>query len=637
MGHQARHETAHDEDEEDETHRDQGESQDLRADRHRPRRSVDQILLQLAGLDQTIVFDRVLVLELLQRHAAGEHDDVEREFVRSEVIVEEVDREQESGGEHRFLAVRDHGDVEHPAGQERRGDVGEPEHESAQADDGDAPERRPVVELLPVGPAVEPRPRAEAEEPLEHGEGIPQILEPRDHRIRAEEVEGPPLLADAHDHVDQVREEHEHEHAGADAVDVGGGLRAAENLDDVGRPEAVGIERCHAGQHQRHQADRECQMRDPPDRRPAAEVFLRLGGKLVGQDVRAHHLLLALAVLAIEPQRRMRPEERKGAAEQPQHEFRRDPGERIAGEIVRIGVRLERHIAGGRLRMALLTGLETIVRVNRRGRIIDPLDGVAAVAVEALGGVGEAERVDLAVIGLGVALEALVMAIAAVLGDGQLGRILGRVRDVVGRVAVGADCRARVLVFQHFLAVHRGPVQLALLGVALAAGVRDVQAPFGADRAARRIDVVGVVAAVAARVGARLVVPVRLRVNRLHEAVDLLDHHAQPLEFLGLVLDLRLVPQVLMTLHAADLDLDLLVRDLGDVGVAVDAHPLAVHALFELILGHVQIAHLAVGARHGEAFGAVTAQAGGVVRTRSCRLRLRFPATGRTRDANDGG
>src|SRR5512135_1468344 len=114
---------------------------------------------------------------------------------------------------------------------------------------------------------------------------------------------------------------------------------------------------------------------------------------------------------------------------------------------------------------------------------------MAAEAIEPLGAIGVAELVHLSVIGFGIGLQALLVAIAAVLRDRKLGRVLGRVLDVVGGVAIGADRRDRNLVLQHQLAVHRGRIQLALLDMALAAYVRNGQAPLFALGAAGRVDV----------------------------------------------------------------------------------------------------------------------------------------------------
>ena len=117
-----------------------------------------------------------------------------------------------------------------------------------------------------------------------------------------------------------------------------------------------------------------------------------------------------------------------------------------------------------------------------------------------------------------------------------------------------------------------------------AAGVGQVEPPPIPVRAALRIDVVGFVAVVAGGVGVRLVVLVGLRVDRLHVAADHVDHAGQLLDVVGLsLLVLRLIQLLLVAVDAADLHLDLFVRNLGDVGVAFDALPLAVHAAEEAV------------------------------------------------------
>ena len=123
----------------------------------------------------------------------------------------------------------------------------------------------------------------------------------------------------------------------------------------------------------------------------------------------------------------------------------------------------------------------------------------------------------------------------------------------MGCVAVRADGCGGVAAAHDQPAVDGVGVLRALRAVALAADVWNVEAPVRARSAARRVDVVGVVAVVAGCVGARLVLPVGTRVDRLHVAVDLVHHHAQAGELLGLAILLRGRPQVLVARHAAHL------------------------------------------------------------------------------------
>ena len=52
--------------------------------------------------------------------------------------------------------------------------------------------------------------------------------------------------------------------------------------------------------------------------------------------------------------------------------------QRILLEVVVVGVRLEGHEARRRVEMALLAGLQAIVRMHAGGRIVDALDRVAS-------------------------------------------------------------------------------------------------------------------------------------------------------------------------------------------------------------------------------------------------------------------
>ena len=106
-------------------------------------------------------------------------------------------------------------------------------------------------------------------------------------------------------------------------------------------------------------------------------------------------------------------------------------------------------------------------------------------AVVALGGVGIAQGIDLPVVGRLVGFVVVLVATAALAGDGQLERIARGVADRVGTMAIGADRRLGILLVQDFLAMDRTRVGFQLVRVAiLAAGLGDSQAIFGILRRA---------------------------------------------------------------------------------------------------------------------------------------------------------
>ena len=140
----------------------------------------------------------------------------------------------------------------------------------------------------------------------------------------------------------------------------------------------------------------------------------------------------------------------------------------------------------------------------------------------------------------------------------------------------------------------------------------------------------GVVAVVAGGVGARLVFPVWPGVDGMHVLVDLLHHHPESRVLLGLTLFLRGLPEVFVALHATDpVGHARLVRNLGDVLVALDAEPLPVHALAELVRRDMQLPHFSIGSRHFKAFVSMAAQAGQIARVLFDLLRFCFCGCGK--------
>ena len=293
-------------------------------------------------------------------------------------------------------------------------------------------------------------------------------------------------------------------------------MRATQRTHDGRRPAHIGIEQWHARQCQHHQAQREGQVGDAPDRREALHMLaLELRGHRVRLDVRLASALFALLVFAIEPECGVQPEEAKGADQQLHHDLPGYPDLRVFVEIMRVAVRL---IAGKRcwhIRQTLLdvvaglAGLHPVVRMDQRFRIVDLADFVAAMAVVALGSVGIAQRTDLTVEGVLVRIELVHMAVAAIGRNGQLESVARSVGDGVRGMAVRADGRLRQQFLAVFLAVHGSQIGFELLGMAAcAADRRNLQTPLRALRTVlgRHAEAVRVVAAVASRIGLGLVV-----------------------------------------------------------------------------------------------------------------------------------
>ena len=141
------------------------------------------------------------------------------------------------------------------------------------------------------------------------------------------------------------------------------------------------------------------------------------------------------------------------------------------------------------------------------------------------------------------------------------------------------------IAFIHdFGAMHRFRIALDLLGMTLlAANFRHRQVPLSAlgSSAWRHIEIVGVVAIVAGRIGAGFIVGARPRMIGILVRLDILDHYSQSCFFFGQILLLHGFPQRLVASHAIGLRRRaFLVRRLvaGDVLVTGHARHLAVHA-----------------------------------------------------------
>ena len=298
-------------------------------------------------------------------------------------------------------------------------------------------------------------------------------------------------------------------------------VRTAEQPCDHGRPRAVGIKDRHSGQNQRHGGQQNGQMGNPPDDGEALEIRLGLIRQPIDVEFHALAARLALLVRPVEPQRGMGPEEGKHAYQKRGHELRGEPHQGVAFEVVGIAVRLEGHKPRARVGMAFPTRVKPIGRIHGRTWVAGPLDRMASMAVETLRRIGVAQGVDLSVIGRQVGLQPILMARAAILGNDQLGRAQDWVFDVMTGVAVRADRCLGIMFLQHLPAMDRRCVGCELRGMACAAGVGKVQPPLCPDGSPWGIDVVGIMTIIAGRIGARLIRLRRLRMNRIHELVDL--------------------------------------------------------------------------------------------------------------------
>jgi hypothetical protein len=231
---------------------------------------------------------------------------------------------------------------------------------------------------------------------------------------------------------------------------------------------------------------------------------------------------------------------------------------------------------------------------------------MAAMAVGALGGVGIAQAVDLAVVGGLVGLVGILVAIAATGSDRQLGLVGRTADDVVGGVAIGADRRLEIL-FLGFPAVcRRRPVFQMVRVTGLAAHRGHGEVPVLALLRAARRHVKGVhVVAIAAdgHLLGRLVL-VRLGVEGLPVGRDILGDDAQPRLLDGLVVLFRSFPQVQVALRALDFRCTghLLVggNAIDDFPVAGDALHLGMHAL--AIFVRIDCLQRALGAIRGGYF-----------------------------------
>ena len=149
---------------------------------------------------------------------------------------------------------------------------------------------------------------------------------------------------------------------------------------------------------------------------------------------------------------------------------------------MRVRVRVVLREFRARAGVALLTRRDALRGPDRRAGVARRLDFVGRVAVRAGRDGREAELGNLPVVGVAVGLQLGVVAAAALLENREPPHV-GRSRDRVGRMAVGADRDARVAL-RELLTVDRRRVLVQDLRVARAARSGHVGARDGALRVA---------------------------------------------------------------------------------------------------------------------------------------------------------
>ncbi len=141
------------------------------------------------------------------------------------------------------------------------------------------------------------------------------------------------------------------------------------------------------------------------------------------------------------------------------------------------------------------------------------------------------------------------------------------------------------------------------------AHIRQFEVVFRTCRAIDALDVVRTVAVVAGRVGARLVVDARARVQGLHVAVDMVDDQFERSVLNFPAFGLERAPGLHMAFDTADATFHALAMGrLGDVLVATYAVLLAVHARRKDLGGYVKVTLRAIRCLARESFAPVTAQ-----------------------------
>src|SRR5262249_53782813 len=131
-----------------------------------------------------------------------ENHHIHGEVIRTQVCVEEVNRENEPDRKQSFLAVDQESNVEPRTGNDLRKEGCEPHRVTRESDDSHAPKDRPVIDFVPVGISFELGLWSEEHEPLDVRDEVLDVLQIRNHRcVAPKEV----VLFPGDDAINQIR------------------------------------------------------------------------------------------------------------------------------------------------------------------------------------------------------------------------------------------------------------------------------------------------------------------------------------------------------------------------------------------------------------------------------------------------
>src|SRR3990172_4399352 len=215
--------------------------------------------------------------------------------------------------------------IEHPAGQETAEKFRKPEHHPRTADSEHPPENSEEIEFFPVGPSVKGGFGTFEEKPSEHscyiiyvfpvrtkGIGPEQSLKPVPRYILSDEKE-----MQAHENGGKKVDE---SNDGACPVEKGGDLRAADDVHKAPCPLLVAEFQRQAGQGQPQKAHNNQYVQDDMAGIEAAVLFESIGHDVSQSSLCQYRRLFPVFYKAPEhPEKRMHPEYREGACQQPRH------------------------------------------------------------------------------------------------------------------------------------------------------------------------------------------------------------------------------------------------------------------------------------------------------------------------------